>query len=328
MTVPFFDSNPEIVNELKAMDHSTKEYKKQLRKVFQEIGGLIYLFNNLKTTDDGKRFRRKYVHHLIATGAFIISMFVWIILAAILIGDKEFDQFNIADIAFFIGFISFEIVSVFFGLFIAFRSNRVLLDGLSYLIDSYKYENSEPTGNTLINYKFVRYKINKFAIIISILSFVVVYGAIMIGSGIIKNLSASSIQEFSKAGMTIALTQDFQEKDIVSQTATYLSSKYIVICLKEDFKILEQNNISSDISLNEYAEIVISSNSIVTNIEGNESRPYFVYSQQISGKDYKYLAIAFKGSDAYWTVTFVCESKNYESSKEQLLKWADTIKIT
>jgi hypothetical protein len=70
MTLPFFDSNPEIVNELRAMDHNTREYKKILQKVLQEIGGVIYLFNNLKTTDDGNRFRRKYFHNLIAAGTF------------------------------------------------------------------------------------------------------------------------------------------------------------------------------------------------------------------------------------------------------------------
>ena len=38
MTVPFFDSNPEIVNELRAMNHDTKEYKKLLKKILKYYG--------------------------------------------------------------------------------------------------------------------------------------------------------------------------------------------------------------------------------------------------------------------------------------------------
>jgi hypothetical protein len=327
MTVPFFDANPGIVSELRSMDHDSKDYKKLLQKILLEIGGMVYLFNYLKTTDEGNRLRRKYFHCLIAAGAFIISMFIWIIVAMLLTGGREIEQFTSIDIAFFIGFLVIEIASVFLAMFFAFRGRRMLLLGVSYLIDNYTYENNSAGSVTLSNYKFEKAKLNRVAIVVGIVTFAVVFGVITLGNGTISRLFSSQTQEFSKAGMTITLTQDFHEKDVVSQTATYLSTKYIVISLKEDFQTMAQYNVSTDISLSEYAEAIIANNSISTTIEGNEIRPYFVYSRKVNGKDFTYLAMVYRGSDAYWVLTFACESKNFASAQTQFMKWADTVKV-
>jgi hypothetical protein len=326
MAIPFFDSNPQIVSELKTMDHGTREYKKLLQKVLMEIGGFTFLLNHLKTTEDGNRLRRKYFHNLIAAGAFIIAMFVWIFVAVILTGGKDLDQFSGSDMAFFIGFLVIEIASIFGAMFFAFRGKGVLLQGVSFLIDNYGYENGA-SGNTLSNYKFERFKINKVAMIVGALVFVVVFGALKISDGTFDRLFSSQAQEFAKSGLTITLTKDFSEQNVVSQTATYISSKYVVITLKEEFQIFEQNNLSTDITLKEYAEDIIANNSLDSTVEGNESKPYFIYNRQVSGKDITYLAMVYKGSDAFWIVTFACESGDYESSQKQFMKWADTVKV-
>lgn len=327
MNVPFFDFNPEIVSELRGKDHHSKAYKKLLQKVLIEIGGPVYLLNNLKTTEDGDRLRKKYFQQLIVSGVFIIAMFVWIVLALVLIGDKEIDQFVGSDIAIFIGFIAIECISVFLALFFAFRCKGQLLQGVSYLIDNYQQENSGTGSQTLSSYKFERSKVNKIAIIVAVAAFVIVYGVISLGNGTISHLFSAKTQEFTKAGMSITLTQDFHEQEVVSQTATYASSKYIVICLKEEFLALEQGNVPSDISLTEYAEAIIMNNSIEAEVAGSENRPEFVYSRQINGKEFSYLVTVFRGSDAYWTVSFACESKNFESSQKQFSAWADTVKV-
>lgn len=325
MSVSFFDSNPGIVDELRAMDHDTREYKKQLRKVLMEIGGVGVVFSHLKTSDEGNRIRRKYFHQLIAAGAFLVGMFIWIVVAVVLTGGKEIDRFSDADAAFFIGFIVMEIASITLSMLFAFRCNRLLLQGVSFLIDHYRQEDSIAGGNTLGNYKFEKSKVNKIAMVVMVLSFILIYGIIKFGDGTIDRLLASNPQEFSKAGLTITLTQDFHEMEVVSQTATYFTPECVVTSLKEEFTLFEQNDLPTDISLKEYAEIIISNNALDTKIEGNESRPCFVYGRQANGKDYTYLATVFKGSDAFWMVTFACESKNYASSQEQFIEWADTI---
>jgi hypothetical protein len=328
MTVPFFDSNPGLVNELRAMDHNSKEYKKLLRKVLLEMGGMVYLFNYLKSTDEGNSYRKKYFRNLIVTGSLIITMFVWIAIAWLLTGGKDTDQFTGTDMALFIGFITIEIANIVIMMLLAFRCRRILLQGVSFTIDNYSYENNGNIGSTLGNYNFQRAKLSKISVVVAVLVFVVIFGVRALSNGTINALLPSHTQDFSKAGLTITLTQDFHEKDVVSQTATYASSKYIVLTLKEEFKILEQSNISTDISLKEYAEDIIANNSLDATVEGNESRPYFIYSRQASGKDITYLATVFKGSDAFWIVTFACDSKNFASSQAQFMKWADTVKVS
>lgn len=328
MSVPFFESNPQIVDELRGMNHNSKEYKKHLRKVLLEMGGMVYLFNYLKSTEEGNVYRKKYFRNLIFTGSLIITMFVWIAIVWILTGGKDTDQFTGSDLALFIGFITVEIANIALMMFLAFRCRRILLQGVSFALDSYSFESSGATGSTLGTYQFQRAKINKVSIIVAVLVFVVVFGVRALSNGTISALLPARTQDFSKAGLTITLTQDFHEKDVVSQTATYASSKYVVMTLKEEFTALEKSNISTDITLKEYAQDLITNNSVDATVEGNESRPYFIYSKQINGKDYTYLATVYKGSDAFWVVTYACESKNFTSSQDQFMKWADTVKVS
>lgn len=327
MNVPFLDSNPEIAYELSTMDHNSKEYKKILQKVLIEIGGPICLFNYLKTTDEGNRFRKKYLRNFVITVLLLISLFIWIFIAVYLTDGKEIDQFAGSDIVIFIGFVVIEIASIFIAMIYAFRCKKILLEGGSYLLDNYQQIRSDVGGLKLSDYKFARSKNNKIAIIVTILIFVVFYGAISLGKGTVNQLFAAKTQEFTKAGLTITLTQGFHEQDVVSQTATYASSDHIVICLKEEFYALKQSNIPANISLEEYAEAVIRNNNIETNLTGDETRPYFIYSRQINGKEFSYLTMVFKGSDAFWTVTFACETKKFDEAQGQFIEWADTIEV-
>ena len=52
---------------------------------------------------------------------------------------------------------------------------------------------------------------------------------------------------------------------------------------------------------------------------------YFEYEKEVSGKNYKYFACAFKADDAYWLIHFYCETKNYDDLSETFVKWAKTV---
>ena len=58
-------------------------------------------------------------------------------------------------------------------------------------------------------------------------------------------------KSFSKAGMTITLTDEFAEQDLVTQTAYYVSQEAIVTTLKED-----GSTIGDSYTVKEYAELV------------------------------------------------------------------------
>ncbi|MEA4890219.1 MAG: hypothetical protein VB070_12225 [Clostridiaceae bacterium] len=120
MTIPFFDSNPEIVNELRAMDHNTKEYRKLMQKVLLDIGGPVILIKTLKTTDGGMDLRKSYLRNMIITGVFLLSLFIWIAVTVALTGGRDIGQFNESDKAIFIIFIAAELGSVIMAIFFLF----------------------------------------------------------------------------------------------------------------------------------------------------------------------------------------------------------------
>ena len=134
-------------------------------------------------------------------------------------------------------------------------------------------------------------------------------------------------KEFSKAGMSITLTSDFAETEVVTQTATYQSKDSVVMALKEEFTLFEELGISSDMTLGEYAELIFQTNAITSTVEEKEGLTCFRYQKEINGKEMTYFAVVEKGSDAYWLFQFSCESKNYEKLEKSFIEWAKTIKI-
>lgn len=143
------------------------------------------------------------------------------------------------------------------------------------------------------------------------------------------NAGSAPAKEFSKAGMSISLTETFVEKEMASLTAYYESPKVIVTCLKEEFTQFEALGVSSDdITLDDYAELVIENNQMDLDATKEDGLTYFTYEKTVSGKDFSYMACVYKSSDAFWLIQFACEQKNFDSMKEQMKSWAQTVKFS
>ncbi|MBQ8529518.1 MAG: hypothetical protein IJ459_07255 [Clostridia bacterium] len=127
-------------------------------------------------------------------------------------------------------------------------------------------------------------------------------------------------KSFSKAGLTITLTEEFSEQELVTQTAYYVSQKAIVTTLKEDGSSI------SDYTVKQYAELVISVNNLA-NTTATEKDGYaeFTYEKNLNGKDYYYYARCFKNGTDFWLVQFSCETKNTETLTPSFEKWASSI---
>jgi len=162
-----------------------------------------------------------------------------------------------------------------------------------------------------------------------VLSAVLSFSVFFVLSGGLDNVfeSKAKTKEFTKAGMTLSLTSDFYEKEMASQTAYYESQKYIVTVLKEEFTIFESIGISTDISVKEYAKLVIDNNMIDSATEEKDNLTFFKYEKTINGKQFSYFATVHKSSDAFWLIQFACESKNAEDSQDLFIEWAQTIEF-
>ena len=130
-------------------------------------------------------------------------------------------------------------------------------------------------------------------------------------------------KKFSKAGVTITLTDKFIEKELVSQTAYFESTQMVVTLLKEEFTLLAG---LENWTLKKYAETTISGNGLTAEVvETEKSYVYFEYEKTVSGNDYKYLATCHKADDAFWLIQFGCFSKNYDKLQEDMFKYADSV---
>jgi len=133
---------------------------------------------------------------------------------------------------------------------------------------------------------------------------------------------------FSIEGMKITLTDEFVEKQHVSYTAYYETSKALVVAIQEEFSMLSSLGIDTNISLKEYAELVISSNKL-SNIEVKESDGLvcFEHEKELSGKNYVYFSTVYKANDAFWLFQFACEKSEYDSMKNDFIKWAKSVEV-
>lgn len=139
--------------------------------------------------------------------------------------------------------------------------------------------------------------------------------------------SGAKPKDFSAAGMTITLTEEFSESNVVSQTAVYQSQKVIVTVLKEEKSLFAQAGVSSDMSLRDYAQMVITANALDEEVYETDGLVCFDYDKEANGKELNYFASVYKGADAYWLVQFCAEEDDYDDMLDEFKKWAKSVKF-
>jgi hypothetical protein len=132
-------------------------------------------------------------------------------------------------------------------------------------------------------------------------------------------------KDFSKAGMTITLTDEFYEKEMRSYTVCYDSTNIAVFALKEEFTLLQG---LENYSLSDYCKLVINNNGKDCSVQEDNDLTYFVLDYTANGKNYKYFCPVFKGTDAFWLVQFSCVSDDYDEYLDDFIKWAKSIKFS
>ena len=134
---------------------------------------------------------------------------------------------------------------------------------------------------------------------------------------------------FSKDGMEITLTEEFTEGKYYDMTAYYDSENATVSAFKEEFTLLEENGESSDMTLNEYAEILMKSGEVNAEVKTEDGLTYFEYEKTIDYEVYSvtyiYYSVVYKSSDSFWLFQFACEKELYSEYSEQFEIWAKSV---
>ena len=111
--------------------------------------------------------------------------------------------------------------------------------------------------------------------------------------------------------MSITLTDEFTEKDLVSATVYFESMDAIVTGLKEEFSTLEAAGLTKDSTVEDYAKAVTTNNQKDSKIKTEDGLTYFTYTSDVNGKTYFYIATMYKSNDAFWLFNL---SKNINCS--------------
>jgi len=133
---------------------------------------------------------------------------------------------------------------------------------------------------------------------------------------------SAKAKTFTASGMTIELTEDFTEKDMLGFTAVYQSDDVLVFALKEEFEIL-----GDEMNLDEYAQLVLDANKLDEDIKHEGEHTYFSFEKTVSGKDMTYTAVVFKGEDAYWMIQFACLTSDYAKLEDTIFGYASSVEV-
>lgn len=129
---------------------------------------------------------------------------------------------------------------------------------------------------------------------------------------------------FEKEGLTVTLTDTFQEQTNTGATAYFFSNDVLVVGLKEEF-----SNFSNweNTTVEDYAALVLQANEMRADIQNDNGLIYFIYNKTISNRDYTYFATVHKGTEAFWLVQFACLSKDYDTLENAIRQYAASIQI-
>ncbi len=140
------------------------------------------------------------------------------------------------------------------------------------------------------------------------------------------NVGTIEPKAFSTEGMTITLTDAFEEASYQGFTQCYESNAVAVFTLKEAFSLMEG---LEGWTLEEYAQVVAQNNGMnASDLRNEQGILFFSYvTQGGDGQDYYYVITLHKSSDAFWLIQFATPASNQEKLHDQFITWAASVQF-
>ena len=132
---------------------------------------------------------------------------------------------------------------------------------------------------------------------------------------------------FSADGISITVKGFFTEQNDLAEgfNLILISPKAGVMILKETFTSLEAADLDTNMSVKEYASIVMKGNQLTGDPTEEDGLTYFTYTKTADGTDFTYMGFCFRSTDAYWLVQIYCPTKDYASMKPDMMTWAKSV---
>ena len=130
--------------------------------------------------------------------------------------------------------------------------------------------------------------------------------------------------DFSVGGMTVTLTNRFSYSNAGEYNACFLSDAVAVYVLKEDF---EKFSSPEEMTLTDYAEAVLANNDKNLPISVDDGIVSFSFEESIGGIVQSYYICVYRGSDAFWTIQFICEQAQKAQLDASMKEWAKSVRF-
>lgn len=177
------------------------------------------------------------------------------------------------------------------------------------------------TDETIIK---ARKKNNVKGILIFVGVFIISFIAAFALTGGLSIFDKASPKVFSCADMTITLTDDFFEDDIVGSAGVFTSADALVYVVCEDYDEYEPLRV---IDMDQYIEMVRQNNPSLTDteIKTDGGLRLLEYDAESGGKDYHWFVYVFRSDKGFRLVEFSVFKKNAEKMRDTVTGWAKSV---
>ena len=134
-------------------------------------------------------------------------------------------------------------------------------------------------------------------------------------------------KNFTYENLTITLNKTFTESKRNGFDLYVTSENVIFSVVEESEENLEFSGYTISNLKNYCEEIMILNDVSSDSLQQRNNYYYFTNKKTISGASYTYVHCMYYGSGSYWICEFVCKTKNYDSYKNRIFKWADSVTI-
>ena len=132
---------------------------------------------------------------------------------------------------------------------------------------------------------------------------------------------------FTKDGISITVKGFFTEQNDLAEgfNLILISPDAGVMILKETFTEFEEAGLDTDMSVKDYAKIVMKGNGFSGDPIEEDGMTYFIYTETADGTEFTYMGFCYRGTDAYWLVQIYCPTEDYEAKKPEMMEWAKSV---
>lgn len=136
---------------------------------------------------------------------------------------------------------------------------------------------------------------------------------------------------FSSNGLTITLTTEFEEQKADGFDVSFSSSKIGIFAFKELFYEYGYDYDYSNITLEEYAELLLEANNLklISSVETVDGLTYFEYdyTNDSTGIAYVSFSVIYKGSDGFWMIAFDTTQKKAQEYRAEIIEMAKSVQV-